>query len=93
MDACGREASPVSSTLSRKVLSMIRGRFYRRAVVAALFATMLAVPHRPVIGAQAKRGDKSLKTIELSGDYIIPIVVKVILRLLDDPQNRRSLKP
>ncbi len=55
---------------------MIRGRCYRRAVVAAVFATMLAVPHHPAIGAQAKRGDKPLKTIEISGDYIIPIVVK-----------------
>lgn len=48
---------------------------YRRAVIAILFSVMLAVPHSAAIGGQSKRDGKPGQTIELSGDYIIPMVL------------------
>ena len=55
---------------------MISRSINRPVVVAALFATALAIPDRQAIGGAPKRGDKPLKSIELSDDYTIPIVIK-----------------
>jgi len=54
---------------------MIMGLIWRRGIIAGLFAALLCAPYQQAIGTKAKRANKAGKTIEISGDYTIPIQI------------------